>query len=139
MDLWRHGVRWAHGFTLYKLPATSQFGRNHRRTWRVRVVSRKNLREHWENPDRAQSEQPLKTWYSVVRKAEWKTHDDVKADFGASVDRAHGKYVSNVKGNDFRLVCVIDFARHGVLVLWIGTHREYDELNKNNGRKLKLL
>jgi len=32
---------------------------------------------------------------------------------------------------------VIDFARHGVLVLWIGTYREYDELNKNQGRKLR--
>jgi mRNA interferase HigB len=88
---------------------------------------------------RAQSEQPLRTWYSVVRKAEWKSHDDVKADFGAGVDLAYGKYVFNIKANDFRPVCVIDFVRHGVLVLWIGTHQEYDELNRNKGRKLKQL
>jgi mRNA interferase HigB len=105
----------------------------------VRIVSRKKSREHWEIPGRVQSEQPLKTWYSVVRKGEWRSHDDVKADFGTSVDLAHGKYVFNIKGNDFRLICVTDFTRHGVLVLWIGTHRECDELNKNNGRKLKLL
>lgn len=90
-------------------------------------------------PGRGQSEQLLKTWYSVVHKAQWRMHDEVKADFGANVDLAYGKYVFDIKGNDFRLVCVIDFARHGVLVLWIGTHREYDELNKNQGRKLKQL
>jgi mRNA interferase HigB len=90
-------------------------------------------------PGRDQSEQPLKTWYSVVRKAEWKSHADVKADFGASVDLAFGKYVFDIKANDFRLICVIDFVRHGVLVLWIGTHREYGALNRNNGKKLKRL
>jgi mRNA interferase HigB len=105
----------------------------------VRVVSKKKLREHWEMPGRNQSEQPLKTWYNVANKAEWRTHDDVKADFGASVDLAHGKHVFDIKGNDFRLICVIDFVRHGVLVLWVGTHREYDELNKNQGRKLQQL
>ena len=90
-------------------------------------------------PGRGQSELPLKTWHNVAQKAEWKHHDDVKADFGAGVDLAYGRYVFDIKGNDFRLICAIDFVRHGVLVLWIGTHREYDELNKNQGRKLKQL
>jgi len=54
-------------------------------------------------PGRDQTEQPLKTWYSVVDKAEWRTHADVKADFGASVDLAYGKYIFDIKGNDFRL------------------------------------
>jgi mRNA interferase HigB len=105
----------------------------------VRIVSKKKLREHWQTPGREQSEQPLKTWYNVVDKAERKTYGDVKSDFGAGVDLAYGKYAFNIKGNDFRLIWAIDFVRHGVLVLWIGTHREYDELNKNKGKKLKQL
>ena len=59
--------------------------------------------------------------------------------YGAHVDLAHGKYVFDIKGNAYRLVCVIDFVRHGVLVLWVGTHREYDELNRRGGAKLKQL
>jgi hypothetical protein len=43
------------------------------------------------------------------------------------------------RGNPYRLVCVIDFVRHGVLVLWIGTHAEYDRLNGNDGAGLKAL
>jgi len=34
---------------------------------------------------------------------------------------------------------VIDFVRRGVLVLWIGTHSEYDRLNRNDGAGLKAL
>jgi mRNA interferase HigB len=102
-------------------------------------VSRRKLREHWDTPGRGQSEQPLKTWYSVAVKARWTTFADVKADFGAGVDLVYGKYVFDIKGNDYRLICEIDFTRHGVLVLWIGTHMEYDELNKHKGKKLKQL
>lgn len=105
----------------------------------MRIISRKKLRDHWETPGRRQSEQSLKTWYGVAKKAEWTSHDDVKADFGANVDFAHSKYVFDIKGNDYRLVSVIDFVTHGVLVLWIGTHLEYDELNKRNGEKMKRL
>ena len=103
----------------------------------MRIVFRKKLRVHWETPGREQSGQPLKTWYNVVGKAEWKTSGDVKSVFGASEDLADGRYVFNVKGNDFQMICAIDFVRHGVLVLWVGTHREYDELHKNKGKTLK--
>lgn len=105
----------------------------------MRVISRKKLRAHWQTQGRQDSEQPLKTWYNVANKAQWKTHSDVKQAYGANVDLAHGKYVFNIKANDYRLVCIIDFARHGVLVLWVGTHAEYDDLNKRDGEKLKQL
>lgn len=105
----------------------------------MRIVAKKKLREYWQTPGREESEQPLKTWYNVVDKAIWKTFSDVKAAFGANVDLAYGKYIFDIKGNAHRLVCVIDFVRHGVLVLWIGTHREYDQLNKNQGRKPRQL
>lgn len=100
----------------------------------VRVVSRKLLREFWEQPGRQDSEQPLKTWFNVARKAEWRNFAEVKADL-PSADLAHSRYVFDIKGNTYRLVCSIDFVRHGVLVLWVGTHREYDELMRHSGRK----
>ncbi|MBC7635489.1 MAG: type II toxin-antitoxin system HigB family toxin [Acetobacteraceae bacterium] len=105
----------------------------------MRIVSRKRLREHWELPGRRLSEPALKTWYSIVDSARWTNLAEVKADFGAAVDLAHGKYVFNINGNDYRLVCAIDFVRHGVLVLWVGAHAEYDELNKRNGAELRRL
>ena len=90
-------------------------------------------------PGRRASEQPLKTWYNVARKAEWKNPADLKADYGANVDLVYGKYVFDVHGNNYRLVCSIDFARHGVLVLWVDSHAEYDELNERKGEKLRRL
>jgi len=104
-----------------------------------RIVSRRKLREHWELRRSEDSEQPLKTRYNVVNRAGWKTYDDIKAAYGAKIDLAYGKYIFNIKANDYRLICIVDFIIHGVLVLWIGTHKEYDALNDRNGERLRQL
>jgi mRNA interferase HigB len=105
----------------------------------MRLVSRSRLREFWETSERQDSETPLKTWADVVRKARWASHNDVKAAFGAKVDLAHGRYVFNISGNKYRLICRIDFMKHGVLTRWIGTHAEYDKLCANDGKLLRRL
>ena len=105
----------------------------------MRVISRKKLREFWETPGRGNSRAALQVWYDVANKAEWRHFDDVKQGFGARVDQAYGKTIFDIRNNDYRLICKIDYPRHGVLVLWVGTHSEYDELNSNNGKRLKEL
>lgn len=37
--------------------------------------------------------------------------------------------VFNVKGDEFTLVGAVDYKHGFVLVLWLGTHREYDEID----------
>ena len=105
----------------------------------MRVISKRKLREFWDQPGRSDSAASLKTWFDVTRKATWQNLADIKRDFGANVDLAHGRYVFDIRGNRYRLVCSIDFVRHGVLVLWIGTHAEYDDLNRHDGRAMKQL
>lgn len=104
----------------------------------MRVVSIRPLRDFWSQPGRADGEQPLRTWFNVACKARWTSIGDVKADY-PSVDWAHGLYVFDIKGNTYRLLCAIDFARHGVLVQWVGTHADYDALMRHDGRKLRTL
>ena len=105
----------------------------------MRIISKKKLWLFWEIPGRENSKEALEVWHDVVNNALWKHFDDMKQDFGARADLAYGKTVFNIRNNDYRLICKIDYLRHGVLILWIGTHAEYDDLNKNKGRKLKEL
>jgi mRNA interferase HigB len=102
----------------------------------LRVVSLRLLREYWNQPGRQTTEQPLKTWFAVVRGSRWASLIDIKKDV-PTVDIAHRRYVFDIKGNNCRLICSIDFVRHGVLILWVGTHDDYDELMKNDGRKFR--
>ena len=45
----------------------------------MRVISRRTLKEFWEK--HAGAEAVLKTWYTRVKRAEWKTPFDVKVDY----------------------------------------------------------
>lgn len=105
----------------------------------MRVISRHRLKEFWETPGRPDSGPALRTWFNVASKARWASFAELKRDYGAKVDLAHGKYIFDIHGNRYRLICAIDFVRHGVLALWIGTHLDYDRLNQRGCKGMKEL
>lgn len=94
----------------------------------MRVIALKRLRDHWELPDRGDSEQALKSWYAVTREASWAHFAEVKAQFGTA-SAVGERVVFNIAGNKYRLVAYINYAFHTVYVRFVGTHREYDALN----------
>lgn len=91
----------------------------------MRVISRKLLKLFWEKyPD---SEEHLKAWYQIASKAEWKTPQDVKAQYGNASILQDGRVVFNIKGNHYRLVVWINYDFFTIYVRFIGTHKEYDK------------
>tara|TARA_B100000315_G_scaffold260653_1_gene323736 strand:- start:4927 stop:5217 length:291 start_codon:yes stop_codon:yes gene_type:complete len=94
----------------------------------MRIVSRGRLRDFWEkHPD---SEQPLKAWFYETKKAKWKNPAEVRKLFG-SADFVGDRTVFNIGGNKYRLVVLIDYERHGILIRFIGTHKQYDKIDVN--------
>jgi len=86
------------------------------------------LRDFWEkHPD---SEQPLKAWFYETKKAKWKNPAEVRKLFG-SADFVGDRTVFNIGGNKYRLVVLIDYERHGILIRFIGTHKQYDKIDVN--------
>jgi mRNA interferase HigB len=94
----------------------------------MRVIALKRLRDHWELPGRGDSEQPLKAWHAIVSRASWKHFADVRAQFG-SASLVGDRAVFNVAGNKYRLMAYINYEFYTVYVRFVGTHREYDEID----------
>lgn len=93
----------------------------------MRIIAARTIRQYYEaNPA---SKSALQDWSSKVKQANWLSFADIKKTFNSVdyVDNQH--YVFNIKGNDFRLVAVIKFTVHFVLIRFIGTHAEYDRIN----------
>ena len=93
----------------------------------MRIIARRTLREFWEaHPD---AEEPLRTWYTYVRQADWHTPSDGKGIFRTASFVGNDRVVFNIKGNRYRLVVVVVYRHHAVYIRFIGTHREYNDID----------
>jgi mRNA interferase HigB len=93
----------------------------------MRIVARPMLRSYWEaNPD---SEESLRAWHSVVKRADWSTPQELKAQIRNASILKKGRVVFNIKGNTYRLVTSINYDYRMVYVRFIGTHKEYDQID----------
>jgi mRNA interferase HigB len=95
----------------------------------MRIITVGRLRDFWSRPGRADAEQPLRAWVHVVRAAEWSKPTDVKAMFRSADIVANGRIVFNIGGNKYRLVAAVHYRGQRVYVRFIGTHREYDQID----------
>ena len=90
----------------------------------MHVISKKKLREFWEEHPRAKS--ALEGWHQVAKNAEWETFLDVRQTFNTA-DQVGRFTVFDIGGNKFRLIAVIHFNRQKLYVRHVLTHAEYDE------------
>ncbi len=70
----------------------------------------------------------LDSWYAIASRAEWKNSAELKQQFSSASVVSSERVVFDIKGNDYRLVTAIDYAHGVMLALWLGTHREYDQI-----------
>jgi mRNA interferase HigB len=90
----------------------------------MHVISRRKLREFWEeHPD---AETPLSAWYKTAKKAQWQKFADVRAEY-PSADQVGKCIVFNIGGNKYRLIVIISPNWRKVYVRFVLTHKDYDQ------------
>ena len=95
----------------------------------MHIIKRKTLMEFWQkHPD---SEQALKTWYAVVRKANWSGPAEMKKIFATADILKNDRICFNIKGNNYRLIVKVIYEMQRVYIRFIGTHAEYDKIDAN--------
>jgi mRNA interferase HigB len=93
----------------------------------VRIIAKKTLQAFWRrHPD---AEGPLLAWYREVVKENWDGPAAVKLRYRSASIIKGSRVVFNIKGNDYRLVVKINYGYRVVYVRFVGTHREYDEID----------
>jgi mRNA interferase HigB len=93
----------------------------------MRIIARRTLRDYWEkHPD---AEQPLRAWFARVKQAAWKSPSDVKTDYRQASFVGSNRVVFNIKGNNYRLIVVVEYDYGVVYIRFVGTHAEYDKID----------
>lgn len=95
----------------------------------MRIISRAALRDFWEKPDFADSEQSLKAWYDEAKHANWQSPKDIKALYRNASFVGNNRVVFNIHGNKYRLITAINYRFSIVYVRFVGTHAEYDKVD----------
>ena len=99
----------------------------------MRIIARRTLREFVASraraPDHGALKAALDAWFHEVRKARWKSAAVLKRQYATASVVSAERVVFNIRGNRYRLVAAVDFEKSIVWIKWIGTHREYDDID----------
>lgn len=96
----------------------------------MNILNYSTLKEHWEKPGRQDSELPLKNWYKLFSQSDFKSHQEVRRVFAATVSiRPANRLIFNIGGNKYRLVVAVNYQFRHVYIKFIGTHSEYDQID----------
>ena len=99
----------------------------------MRIIARRTLREFIStragHKDQPALKAALDAWFAEVSNAVWVSTADVKRLYVTASIVSADRIVFNIKGNDYRLVVAVDFAKAIVWIKWIGTHKDYDRID----------
>ncbi|MDR1343562.1 MAG: type II toxin-antitoxin system HigB family toxin [Prevotellaceae bacterium] len=71
----------------------------------------------------------LNRWIAQIERSAFSKHSELKAAFPSVDYIGKGRYVFNIKGNDYRLVAVVVFVSGLLTVCFIGAHAEYSRVD----------
>lgn len=75
------------------------------------------------------AENAIIDWYEKTKQSDWKQFSEIKATFNTIDSVGNDRYVFDIKGNNYRIIALILFNVRTVFILFVGTHREYDQVN----------
>ena len=99
----------------------------------MRIISLKLLREFWET--HPECKQSLTDWYNLLKKNNFHNLMELQQTFSDVEAIGKQRYVFNIKGNHYRIVCVIQFGHQTVYIRKVLTHSEYDKLCRSGKKK----
>ena len=98
----------------------------------MRVISKKTLREFFEQPIHKDSKSALEAWHQEMLKSNWSNSNEIKEKYKSASIVGDNKIIFNICGNKYRLIVKINYFAKIVFIKFIGTHKQYDKINVNN-------
>lgn len=92
----------------------------------MRIFTEQTLKRFSE--DYPESKTAIQEWIKIVKKADWNNFADVKNTFNTVDSVGNGRFVFDIKGNDFRIVAIIRFTIKFIYIRFVGTHKQYDNI-----------
>ncbi len=92
----------------------------------MRIIKESVLRQFFETY--SDSEEHLRVWITVVRKADFDNPHQVKKVFSSADQVANKPMVFNICRNKYRLIIMFLYDKQRAYIRFIGTHEQYDKI-----------
>jgi len=93
----------------------------------MRIVNREALESF--RKKHSYADRRLQAWLQEAEKASWRHHHDLLNQYRTADILRRGRVVFNIGGNKYRLVVDINYSISTIYIVFIGTHKEYDNIN----------
>lgn len=103
------------------------FLRNRIRSQAMRIIARPRLRDFGVRFPDAKGQ--LDAWWAEASAARWSTPAEIKEKYRSASILKGGRVVFNICGNKYRLIVKFEYERGLGFIRFIGTHKEYDQIN----------
>jgi len=95
----------------------------------MRIISKKTLKDFYEQSIYTDSKSALEAWHKEVLKLNWNNPNEVKEMYRSASIIGNEKIVFNIAGNKYRLIVTVNYYAKIVFIKFIGTHKQYDKVN----------
>ncbi len=103
----------------------------------MRLLSLSTLRKFWDRfPD---AERFLREWRTIVETSSWENAHNIKASLPSADPLGDRLVCFDICGNRYRIIAIVDYPHQMVLIRFIGTHAEYNDLMDQKNWRRKLL
>ena len=93
----------------------------------VRLIKWSRAAEYFgEHPD---AEQALRAWHRELKQGDWQSPHDVAALYRSADFVGNNRVVFNICGNKYRMVVEFNYKAGVAYLRFLGTHKEYDEID----------
>jgi mRNA interferase HigB len=100
---------------------------NRIRSQAMRIIARPQLRDFGVRFPDAKGQ--LDAWWAEASAARWTTPAEIKEKYRSASILKGGRVVFNICGNKYRLIVKFEYERGLGFIRFIGTHKEYDQIN----------
>jgi len=75
-----------------------------------------------------QARSRIQAWRAEAQRAKWTKPIDIKNHYRSADFLPNNGVIFNIGGNNYRLVVRVAYKTKIVMVVWVGTHAEYDRM-----------
>jgi len=95
----------------------------------MRVISKRTLKEFYEQSKYNDSKDSLESWHKEAINSNWNNPNEIKQQYKNASIVGNNRVVFNIHGNKYRLIVKINYSAKIVLIRFLGTHKEYDNVD----------